>query len=357
MLERFEVPDDIAVRTSPDDMRKTTENLFRSLGMPEEDAVQSADVLIYADVRGIDSHGVSNMTRAYVAGFQGKHLNPTPKRTVTHEMGATVSVDGDKGLGLAVGPPTMDMAIERAEKHGVGVAVAYNAGHYGCAAYHAHKALPHDMIGISMTTGGVFVTPTFGAEPLLGLNPIAIAVPSGKSVPYIFDASMSSVAANKIALLKRVEGKVLPGWITGADGAPIMEEAPVPDPFMMLPLGGTREIGSHKGFGLTMLVEVLTTLLAGTGGGPFRKAGSSHYFMAYKVSAFTDLDAFKADMDEYLDRLLSCKPAPGEERVVYPGIPEHEAALERKEKGIPYHPKVIDWFKETCDSLGAKHYL
>ncbi len=357
MLERFEVPEDIAVRVTADDMRVTVENLFMALDMPESEAKQAADVLIYADLRGIDSHGVSNMTRAYVWFFQNGDLNPTPDCKITSDMGAIVNVDCDKGLGLAVGPPVMDMAIEKARQFGIGVGVAHNAGHYGPAAYHAHKALAQDMIGVSMTTGGVMVVPTYGSEPLLGLNPIGIAVPSNKEVPFIFDASMSSVAANKISLLKRVGGDVLPGWVTGADGAPIMAEGPVPDPFNMLPLGGTREIGSHKGFGLMMMVEVRTTLLGGAGGGPFRRSGSAHYFMAYDVSAFSDLEVFKADMDEYLNRLLACKPTPEESRVIYPGIPEHEAELERKERGIPYHPEVIDWFKETCGSLDADHRL
>jgi LDH2 family malate/lactate/ureidoglycolate dehydrogenase len=242
MLDRFKVPDNIAVRVAPGDMRTTVENLFTALGMPEDDAVQAADVLIYADVRGIDSHGVSNMTRFYVAGFQGGHINPTPERRITRDAGASVTVDCDKGLGLAVGPPVMDLAIERARQFGVGVAIAFNAAHYGPSAYHAHRALPHDMIGMSMTSGGVQSVPTHGAEPLVGLNPIGIAVPAGEEVPYIFDASMSAVAGNKIRLLQRVGGEVLPGWVTEADGTPVMEEAPVPDDFMMLPLGGTREI-------------------------------------------------------------------------------------------------------------------
>lgn len=130
MLERFKVPEDIAIRVAPDDMRVTVENLFKALGMPEGDAEQAVDVLIYADVRGIDSHGVSNMTRAYVAGFQGGYINPTPKRTITRDTGAIITVDCDKGLGLAVGPPVMDLAIERAKQFGVGVAIAFNAGHY-----------------------------------------------------------------------------------------------------------------------------------------------------------------------------------------------------------------------------------
>jgi L-2-hydroxycarboxylate dehydrogenase (NAD+) len=357
MLDRFKVPGDIAVRVAPDVMRATVTSLFVALGMSEADAAQSADVLVYADTRGIDSHGVSNMTPRYVSWLRKGIINGAPKTSVLRDTGPMVTIDGDKGLGLAVGPPAMDLAIERARAHGIGVVLVTNAGHYGAAAYHAQRALAHDMIGMSMTTGGVLVAPTHGAERLLGLNPIGIAAPADKEVPFIFDASMSSVAGNKIALLNRVGGKVLPGWVARADGSPVMEEAPVPEGFMMLPLGATREIGSHKGFGLMMMVEVLTTLLAGGGGGPFRRGDSTHYFAAYNIDAFSDAATFKADMDAYLRRLLDSRPAPGEARVVYPGIEEAEAEADRREYGIPYHPEVVEWFKTTCESLQAKHQL
>jgi len=357
VLDRFKVPDDIAVRVAPDAMRATVASLFAALGMSEADAAQSADVLVYADTRGIDSHGVSNMTPRYVSWLKKGVINATPKTSVLRDTGPAVTIDGDRGLGLAVGPPAMDLAIERARAHGIGVVLVTNAGHYGAAAYHAQKALAHDMIGMSMTTGGVLVAPTHGAERLLGLNPIGIAAPADKEVSFIFDASMSSVAGNKIALLNRVGGKVLPGWVARADGSPVMEEAPVPEGFMMLPLGGIREIGSHKGFGLMMMVEVLTSLLAGGGGGPFRRGDSTHYFAAYNIDAFSDAARFKADMDAYLRRLLDSRPAPGEARVVYPGIEEAEAEADRLQRGIPYHPEVVEWFRTTCESLQAKHQL
>ncbi len=357
MLDRFKVPDDIAVRVAPDAMRATVTSLFAALGMSEADAAQSGDVLVYADTRGIDSHGVSNMTPRYVSWLKKGTINATPKTSVLRDTGPAVTIDGDRGLGLAVGPPAMDLAIERARAHGIGVVLVSNAGHYGAAAYHAQRALAHDMIGMSMTTGGVLVAPTHGAERLLGLNPIGIAAPAGKEVPFIFDASMSSVAGNKIALLNRVGGKVLPGWVARADGSPVMEEAPVPEGFMMLPLGGIREIGSHKGFGLMMMVEVLTSLLAGGGGGPFRRGDSTHYFAAYNIDAFSEAATFKADMDASLRRLLDSRPAPGEARVIYPGIEEAEAEADRRVNGIPYHPEVVAWFKTTCESLQAKHQL
>ena len=354
MLDRFKVPDDVAVRVDQAVMRANVEDIFTTLGMSDADARQAADVLIYADIRGIDSHGVSNMMRAYVAGFQAGHINPTPSWRIERDNQASLTVDSDRGLGLVVGPPTMDLAIERAKEFGIGVAVAYNGGHYGAAAYHAHRALDHDMVGVSMTTGGVQVAPTGGAQALLGLNPIGIAAPSGTLPPFIFDASMSSVAGNKIRLLRRMGGKALPGWVAEADGTPIMEEASIPEDFLLLPLGGTREIGSHKGFGLAMLVEVLTSLIVGFGGGPLRRAGSAHYFMAYNVSAFTELETFKADMDAYLQACLDCTPAPDADRVVYPGIPEHEAETDRRENGIPYHPEVLEWFSQTNRELGVQ---
>ena len=352
MLERFKVPDDIAVRVAPDTMRKAVEGIFAALGMSASDAAKCTDVLIYADVRGIDSHGVSNMMRPYVAGLKGGHINPTPSMKRVRDFPAAVSVDGDRGLGLGQGKELMELACERAKANGVAVVTAFNSGHYGPSAYFAHLALEHDMIGLSMTAGGMQVAPTQGAEPLLGLNPIGIAAPSKDEPPFIFDASMSSVAGNKIQLLRRVGGQVLPGWVAEADGTPVMAEADVPERFLMLPLGATREIGSHKGFGLSMLVEVLCSALTGTGAGPHRRQGTAHYFMAYNVAAFTDIDTFKADMDAYLRSILDCKPAPGEQRVVYPGIPEHEAEADRSANGIPYHPEVLEWFNGVMGELG-----
>ena len=198
MLERFKVRDEVAIRIAPDAMRATVENLFRAVGMPNDDAVQAVDVLMYADIRGVDSHGVSNMTRIYLQGFENGRINPKPQWKIERDMGAAVTIDSDQGLGLVVGPAAMAIAIDRAKKHGVGVGIAFNGQHSGAMAYHAQRALAHDMIGISMTTGGVMAAPTNGAEKLLGLNPIGIAVPAEKEPPFIFDAAMSSVPNNKI---------------------------------------------------------------------------------------------------------------------------------------------------------------
>jgi len=357
MLERFHVPSDIAVRVPPHLMQETVEEILGALGMPSEDARQSADVLMYADVRGIESHGVSNMFRVYVQSIREGRINLHPKWTIVRDAPAACTIDSDGAHGGVIGPEAMRIAIERARSHGVGAVTVANGGHFGAAAYHAAMALEHDMIGVSMTAGGVSVVPTHGAERLLGLNPIAMAVPTRREAPFIFDASMSSVAGNKVRLLQRLGAPTAPGWIAAPDGTPIMEEQPIPEGFMILPLGGTREIGSHKGYGLSVMVEVLTTILAGAGGGPDRRRGQAHHFLAYDVRQFTELDQFKDDMDAYLRRLRESKPAPGEERVYYAGLPEHEEEADRRERGIPYHPEVIGWFRETIKELGLRDRL
>ena len=244
----------------------------------------SADVLIYADVRGIESHGVSNMLRRYVDAFAEKDINPTPKPKVIRGKGAVATLDSDAGHGLVVGPYAMNMAIEKAKDYGIGSVTVINGRHFGACAYHAEMALKHNMIGIAMTTGGLMVAPVNGAEAKVGLNPIGVAVPTKDEPPFIFDASMSSVAGNKIALAQRIGVKVMPGWIAKADGTPIMEETEVPDEYLMLPAGGTREIGSHKGFSLAMLVEILAGVLGGSGAGNFRRSQAAHHLSLIHIS-------------------------------------------------------------------------
>ncbi len=352
MLKQFQVPDDIAVRVDSVVMRQTVDDIFQALGMPAEDAARCVDCLLYADDRGIDSHGVSNMMRAYVAGLQDGSINPAPKWTVVRDARAAATIDSDGGLGLTVGPQAMEIAIEKARQCGVGTVVVNNSRHFGAAAYHAQLALPHDMIGIAMTVGGLLVAPTYGAEARVGLNPLAVAVPAGEEPPFIFDASMSSVAGNKIRLAQRLGQKLLPGWVAEADGTPVMEEKLVPEGFLMLPLGGTREIGSHKGYSLSSMIDILSGVLSGAGPAVHRKNGVGHHFTVYDISAFTDLDEFKTDMDAYLTALRETPTAPGHDRVVYAGLEEHEAEIDRRERGIPYHPDVVGWFRETASELG-----
>jgi len=352
MLERFHVPEDIAIRVPQDKMRATVEDIFRNFNMSQRDAAKAADVLMYADIRGVESHGVSNMMRGYVTGFQEGRINPNPQWRIVRDSPAVCTIDSDRGHGLVIGPMAMEMAIERAEKFGIGAIAVTNGAHFGAAGYHAAMALEHNMIGIAMTTGGVSVVPTNGADSLVGLNPLAIAAPTRVEPPFIFDASMSSVAGNKITLAQRLGVNALPGWVAGSDGTPVMDERPIPENFKILPLGGTRELGSHKGYSLAVMIEILSSLLSGDGGGPHRRSSPSHHFIAYNISAFTDVDTFKDDLDEYVSSLRDSAPAPGHDGVTYAGLPEHNEEIERLEKGIPYHPEVLDWFRGITAEFG-----
>jgi LDH2 family malate/lactate/ureidoglycolate dehydrogenase len=224
------------------------------------------------------------------------------------------------------------------------------------------QAARQDLVGVSMTAMSLLVVPTFGAAPRLGTNPIAIAAPAASEPYLLYDAATSTIAGNKVGLARRVGATMEPGWIAAPDGTPIMEQHPVVPgdryalgAYNLLPLGGTREQGSHKGYGLALMVEVLTTLLAGAIPNMLEEQHplGRHHFAAYDIAAFGEVGAFKETMDRILRTLRQTPPAPGHDRVVYPGLSEHETELDRRVNGIPLHREVIDWFGACTEELGV----
>jgi L-2-hydroxycarboxylate dehydrogenase (NAD+) len=356
MLERFHVPVEDRVYVKQEKMRAATETVFRKIGLTEDDAALSADVLMLSDLRGCETHGVSNMLREYVNGYNEGNIIAQPEITTLRESPTTATMDGGGGLGLHTAPVAMNVAIEKAKKHGMASVSMRNSRHLGMAAYHAMMALEHDMIGMCMTGGGGSVgkfgmVPTFGTESRLGTNPIAWAAPADKMPPFVFDVATTQVAGNKLRLAERIGAKLEPGWITDADGIPIMEptELPPRGEYKMLPFGGTRENGSHKGYGFASVVYILCQTLAGSGWDA--PSGGGHHFMVYNIDAFTDVAKFKSDMDDFLEGLANTKPAPGHDEVVYAGLPEARETEERTKNGIPYHREVIDWFHSISGEL------
>jgi LDH2 family malate/lactate/ureidoglycolate dehydrogenase len=235
------------------------------MGTTKEDAAEGANTLTMTDLRGVETHGVSNMLRSYVESYTSGHLNPRPDFKVVRDKPSMATVDADKGLAVILGPKMMRMAIEKAKVTGVGVVTLYNSGHSGGIGHHAMLAAEQDMVGMVLTSGGKSVLPTFGAETRLGTNPIALAAPARNEPPFLFDAATSAVAGNKTGLARRVGTTMLPGWLANLDGSPMDEPALMMEQgsYHLLPLGSTREQGSHKGYGLGMIVEIMATLLSG----------------------------------------------------------------------------------------------
>src|SRR5262247_4253437 len=313
ILERFKVPAKDQVRVSEAALRRTVTQIFEKLGLSKDDAAEGADVLTMTDLRGVETHGVSNMLRQYVRDYRAGKLDPRPGWKVVRQSPATAVIDAERRLGIMVGPKAMRLAMEKARTVGVGVVTVFNSGHFGAIGHYAMQAAQEGMVGVCFTGAGLSVVPTFAAKPLLGTNPIALAAPARHEAPMLFDAATSAIAGNKIRLAIRVGSPLLPGWVTDKDGTPIMEEKPIfnREDVYQAPLGGTREQGSHKGYGFALMAEVLSTVLSGAL--PTMLAagsGSKNHFAAYNIAAFTDVDHFKDTMDQMLERLRTATPAP-----------------------------------------------
>jgi LDH2 family malate/lactate/ureidoglycolate dehydrogenase len=355
ILERFKVPAKDQVRVSEAALRATVTQIFEKLGVTAEDAAEAADVLSMTDLRGVETHGVSNMLRMYVRDYKAGKLDPRPGWRVVRESPATAVIDAERRLGIIVGPRAMRLAMDKARSAGVGVVTVFNSGHFGAIGHYAMQAAAQDMVGVCFTGAGLSVVPTFASKPLLGTNPIAVAAPARHEAPLLFDAATSAIAGNKIRLAMRLGSPLLPGWVTDREGTPIVEEKPVfdRDEYYQLPLGGTREQGSHKGYGFALMAEVLSTVLSGALPTMLLPgSGSKNHFAAYRIEAFTDLEQFKDTMDAMLRTLRTTTPAQGQERVLYPGLSEAEEIQARRATGIPLHREVVQWFAECAGELG-----
>ncbi len=346
------------VTFSSDYLRDFTTKVFIHFGISAQDAAQAADVLLKADLRGIDSHGVARL-RTYVDMFTIGRINPKPNIKIVREKKSVATVDGDSGLGLVVGPRANEIAMDKAAQYGSGWVSVCNTNHYGIASDYSLKALERDMIGWSMTNTSKIVVPLWGAERRLGTNPIAIAFPGFKNPPIVIDLATSVVAFGKIEIAKRA-GKRLPeGWIIDGKGNPSTS----PDDVYaggVLPLGSTREMGAHKGYCLSAMVDILCCVLSGANWGPFAPPfalfeespkesvgkGIGHFFGAMEIDGFEEVDVFKKRIDHWIEVFRKTKPAPGFEAVLIPGDPEHQAEKIRSRNGIPVIEAVVSDLKE-----------
>lgn len=314
-----------------------------------------------ADLRGVDSHGVVRLSPHgwYVKALRDGIVNPKPDIRIVQETPASALVEGDGGLGMVVGHRATELAIEKARQVGVGVAVVRNSRHFGMSAYYAMLALPHDMIGISMTNAGRQVVPTFGREAKYGTNPISLAAPAGEEPPFILDMATTTAAAGKLEIAARRGNSIPPGWALDEKARPTSDPRVAQRARRLLPLGSTREGGSHKGYGLAIMIEILCGVLSGTVAAlsPPEIGVRGHLFGAINIAFFRPVDAFKQDMDQLLRDLKSTAPAEGQDRVFVAGEIEHELAQERAAKGIPLHSSIIRGLRELSQQLNIPYDL
>lgn len=340
--------------------------VFRHLGVPEADARTAADVLSAADRRGIDSHGVARL-RTYYELLDAGRINPRPQPRIVRETASTATVDGDNGLGLVIGPWANRVAMDKAEDAGTGWVSVCNTNHFGIAGYYVLEALARDLIGWAMTNSSPGVAPLWGAERMLGTNPIAIAFPGLAEPPIVLDMSTSAVPLGKIETAIR-KGEAIPnGWAIDRAGHPTTDPAAMLDGGALLPLGSDRDHGGHKGYGLALAVEVLTSVLSGANWGPFAPPftlagavptrsvgkGIGHFFGAMRIDAFRDPAEFKAQIDDMVRTFRATRPAPGTSGPLLPGDPEHAAQKVRDEHGIPLLPPIEADLREIARLTGV----
>lgn len=344
-----------------------TEAVFLQIGCPPTDATLATKVLLSADLRGIDSHGIARLS-GYVRLWEAKRVNEKPAVAVLHETPSTATVDGDAGLGLVVAPKAMEIAIEKAKTVGTGWVSVQNSNHFGIAGYHAMMALEHDMIGICMTNASPLVAPTFSVERLLGTNPICVAVPAGEEPPFVADLATTTAANGKLEILQRKNLEAPVGWIQNKEGQPSTNPHELKTGGALLPLGGDREHGSHKGYALGAVVDIFSAVLSGANYGPWVPPfpayvpmptgmpgkGIGHFFGAMRIDAFRPATEFKKHMDQWITRFRSAKTANGFEKVIIPGDPERKMETERKGASIPLLDAVISDLKTVGEKVSVR---
>lgn len=348
---------------APDGLRTLMERLFIRAGVPAEDAAQAADVLLFSDMHGIDSHGAPRM-RSYLSRINDGAINLHPRITVLEEGSATLTLDGDHGLGLVIAPEAMRRCIAKARETGWCTVSVRASNHFGAASYYPMMAIREAMGGMGMTNAGPLMVPTFGTIPVLGTNPFSIAFPGGtNSDPFLLDMASTSVAWGKLEIAKR-EGRSIPdGWAVDGDGVFTTDPHQA---VALAPLGSDYAHRSQKGYGLAVMVDCFSAMLSGgtwskripgRGEGNHPHPGTCHCFMAWRIDAFTDVDIYRAQMDDLLTTLRATPPAAGYAAVLTPGQPEFDAYRERSVSGVPLHRAVRDDLRDLANEYDVPYDL
>jgi len=338
-------------------------DVLMAMNMKRPPAEITAGHMIRTDLRGVDSHGIGMLPR-YAEYWRAGYLQLDGEPTVVHDDGAMALFDAAKGLGHYVSTLAMKHAIEKAKAYGIGIATVRNSSHFGAAANYSMLALEHDMIGLATTnTPRPAAVPTFGRQAMFGTNPLSFAAPAGRCAPFVLDMATTTVAIGKLVVASRW-GKPIPeGWALDDRGRPTTDPVVALEHRLLSPLGGARELGSHKGYGLGVMVDILSGVLNGAVYGDLfersdmkvrRVHNAGHCFAAVDPSRFRPLEEFKRDMDDMIEALRSSPRAEGQERIYVAGEPELESEQRRRKDGIPLAPVLVAQCNTLARDLGVK---
>lgn len=361
VLEKLKhVPDPSYVHQEP--LTEFVTSLFIAAGMRDDEAKLCAEVLVDADMNGIDTHGVCyNLDLHYLTGLMNGYIKAQPNVQVTYETPGTAVIDADQGMGMIASVKAMELAIEKAEKSGMASVAVKNSSHYGAAGFYARMALKHDMIGYSMSSGGLgVIIPMNARYPWMGTNPMAFAAPAGEEPPFVIDMASSMTSYGKVSIAQAFGVDIPEGWAQNADGEPITDITRRGEAIGQPPLGGKYDTGAHKGTGIGIMADVLSGMLPGeplTGMLPDAPKGGRfcHYFQATRVDGFRPAEEFKSDMDEMLRTYLAQEPSPhAEGDVMYPGYPDGKYVEKRQKEGVPLPRHTVDYFKKMADTLNVE---
>ena len=357
-LDFLKFSDENSVRVPAADLHKQVSAILRAVNVPEDHAETTAKILTKASLMAVDSHGVGNAVR-YSQSIQSGEYTVPQKVEVISESDTTALLSCGNGLGFVAAHLAMEMSIEKAKKHGIGMATIRDGHHIGMVGYYPRMAVGQDMLGMAVTNASPSMRPALGAAPRLGTNPIAFSAPAGEERPFLLDMATTTVASGKLGLARRLGVPIPEGWAVTAEGQPLTQPPESRgEHWSQNPLGNTREQGAHKGYGLAVMVDILAGVLSGGGFGAQLNGGENmSWTMAVDISKFRPIDEFKSMMDEMIRELHATPAEPGEERVLVAGDPEWDAEEERSEKGVPMHNSQYDEMRTCAQRLDAELFI
>ncbi len=360
------------IRVEAGKLEAFMDTVFRGLGVPPDEAAVCANVLIAADLRGIDSHGINRLKPIYYDRIRDGVILPVTAIETVREGPTTAVLDGHNGMGQVIARRAMSLAIDKARAYGLGMVAVRNSNHYGIAGYYALMAADAGLIGITGTNARPSIAPTWGVENMLGTNPMTFALPTDEPFPFLLDCATSVTQRGKIEVYART-GKPLPdGWVLDRDGRSLTDSRRVLDDLVagtaaLTPLGGIgEETAGYKGYGYSAVVEILSAALQqgcfmkqllGLENGrkvPYRLG---HFFLAVDIAAFTEPAAFKKTAGDILRALRASRRMPGAGRIYTAGEKEYGCLLDRAEHGIPLNAALQGEIRQMSAELNLAHDL